>query len=445
MRRIVALLLHILAFPLGAGALLAASLACAKFASSPVAFISAGVLACVLATLALSYLALRLLRRINRWPAVALASGATTLIIFAVFAAYFLQPLVPSEKQFVRHIPNDVALWELNTGSVVAVRKIAAQGTPRANPVVFLHGGPGAYSVSLRATVDVVSQLSGDGYDVYFYDQIGGGLSERLEDIAEYSIERHLLDLDAVHTRIGAAKVILIGSSWGASLGANYMAEHPEKVFAAVFSGVGPIYHPDWHDSRDGGLDARLNPAQRDAFASMVETPRLYAALVLADINPRAAVRFAGEHELGSLFDNVANAFYLPIAVCDMQGVDAESSGYGFWSNRMTSKTLQARTRDPKPSLRTNHTPVLVLRGECDYKAAAVAREYAEVFPNARLELIEATGHMLYWEEPDAYLQRVRRFLTRTHLSNQRHSNHQDTPCKQPYKPFQRKVHLANR
>ncbi|MEO1574189.1 MAG: alpha/beta fold hydrolase, partial [Pseudomonadota bacterium] len=300
---------------------------------------------------------------------------------------------------------------ELPTGSRVAVRSIPALGSRRDTPVIFLHGGPGGYSATLAPTVAAVSRLSEDGFDVYIYDQVGGGLSSRLDNIAQYTLDRHLADLERVRARIGARKVILIGSSWGASLAANYMARYPSNVAAAVVSGAAPIHYRAWTDTGHGTLDDRMTPDARAGLASMIHTPRLFAALVLADLNPRAASRFAGDSELGALFDAVANRYYIPLAGCSMQGIDVQSSGYGFWSNRMTARSLAEARDDPRPALHKNKTPILVIRGACDYKKQAVAQEYVDVFPVAEYVLLEQAGHMVFWEQPDAYLNRVRAFL----------------------------------
>ncbi len=55
-----------------------------------------------------------------------------------------------------------------------------------------------------------LTSLNDDGYDVYLYDQIVGGFSNRLENIEEYTAERHKKDLQAIVNIIGTEKVILI-------------------------------------------------------------------------------------------------------------------------------------------------------------------------------------------------------------------------------------------
>ena len=114
--------------------------------------------------------------------------------------------------------------WNLPTGSKLAYVHIPAVGDAKRTPIVFLHGGPGF--LVLKSDVAFYGQLAQDGYDVYLYDQIGSGSSDRLEDVREYTTERHVMDLDAVREEIGADQLILIGQSWGNTLLADYMAAH---------------------------------------------------------------------------------------------------------------------------------------------------------------------------------------------------------------------------
>ena len=74
------------------------------------------------------------------------------------------------------------------------------------------------------------ASLAQRGFDVYVYDQTGSGLSARLNDPRAYTVARHVADLEAIRQTIGAARMILIGDSWGATLAANYIAAHPDRV-----------------------------------------------------------------------------------------------------------------------------------------------------------------------------------------------------------------------
>jgi proline iminopeptidase len=73
---------------------------------------------------------------------------------------------------------------------------------------------------------------------------------------------------------------------------------------------------------------------------------------------------------------------------------DRAAAGVGFWVNAVTTANA-AQVADPRPALRTVTTPVLVLRGKCDYIAWDVTREYQEVLPNASVLTIDDAGHTI--------------------------------------------------
>lgn len=88
----------------------------------------------------------------------------------------------------------------------------------------------------------------------------------------------------------------------------------------------------------------------------------------------------------------------------------ADITGLGFYVNQMTSANA-SQIVDPRPALSVNQTPVLILRGQDDYLKWDVTHEYKKTFPNATLVYIEAAGHAIDLEQPDAYVTTVRAFL----------------------------------
>ncbi len=414
LRTLCAIGLQLFAYVVGIGCFLGTFLVVAKLISHPTVAISLALLTAFISVALLSWPAGKVFKTNNTRRYTSAQAGVTTQLLMLLVWTVLLQPLIPKSDQFVRPTPAGVEFWELPTGSRIAVRKVNASSAKRNTPIIFLHGGPGAYAVGLEQTWRAIAPLSVSGHDVYFYDQIGGGLSDRLEDIAQYTLDRHIADLRAIRQRTGSEQVILIGSSFGATLASNYMAKYPQDVVKAVFSGAGPIYLPDWKDRTDGSLDDRMSEEEKIAFDRAISRPRLMAAIVLAEIDPVIAARFLPSREAGSFFDKIANEHYLKYAVCNVDNLATRAEGFGFWSNRMTGKSLSLRTDDPKPTLRNNRTPVLVLRGQCDYKSEAVARQYADVFPNASYANYVDGGHMLYWEKPNEFVEHILGFLSGT-------------------------------
>lgn len=406
-RCVIGIAILVAAIPAALAAAVIGVFATASQLSVPLMIFLAGLASAAIPMLLLGYVAAKVLRsaRPFRFASV----GAISVPI--VLGIISLASLSPGERETLRSPAVPFQLWELETGTRAAVRHVTSRGVTERPPIVFLHGGPGGYSVSLEATVAALGDLADEGYSIYFYDQVGGGLSSRLADITQYTFDRHLADLNAIVRRIDGGPVILVGSSFGASLAANYMARYPDHVAAVIVSGAAPMFYPHYAEIGDGKIDDVLSDSQRARMRETVETPRVFVALALAVVNPNAAARFASDAELGALFDQVANEVYLPATVCTGNTVGFRSYGYGFWSNRMTGRTLSNQAYDPRPGLSNNQTPLLVIRGECDYKNTQVALEYVETFPNSSFMAIPGAGHMPYLERPVAYLQHVRRFL----------------------------------
>src|SRR5205085_1030311 len=129
--------------------------------------------------------------------------------------------------------------WLLASGSRIAYTLVPAIGNKKLFPLIYLHGGPGAGITNLE--IKILGRLAEYGYDVYLYDQVGCGHSSRLQNINDYSAERHKKDLEEIIQQIGAEKVILLGQSWGSILAVLYLADNPGKVEKLVITAPAPI------------------------------------------------------------------------------------------------------------------------------------------------------------------------------------------------------------
>src|SRR4051812_8675853 len=132
------------------------------------------------------------------------------------------------------------SFWQLSTGSKIAYLFFAARGNKKSCPIIFLHGGPGGH-ISNRF-VNIARSFTADGYDVYLYDQVGSGLSSRLDNISDYTVNRHIQDLNEIIKNTGSSKAILIGQSWGAILATLFTADHPASVEKLILTSPGPLY-----------------------------------------------------------------------------------------------------------------------------------------------------------------------------------------------------------
>jgi proline iminopeptidase len=313
--------------------------------------------------------------------------------------------------------------WNLPTGSRIAYVKIPAVGTPKPTPIIFVHGGPGFAQMAVDAPF--FGQLARDGYDVYLYDQIGAGLSPRLDDPTQYTVARAVADLEAIRQQIGAGRVILIGHSWGGTVAATYLAEHPGHVEKVIFSSPGAVYWPEMGTS-GMGMVGRLTSEQRWQVIKGLLPPRALMAYALVQVNPRAAHAFVGDRELDAHYDQIF-ASAAPGLFCDVRNPPPGEAltGVGFYANQIPQSTSAARPEDPRPMLRVLRTPALVLKGSCDYVPWRMTLEYRDTLPNAQLVYLPGSGHQAYMEQPDAYLATVRAFLHGAPLPVQPYTGHE--------------------
>src|SRR5438552_426122 len=92
-------------------------------------------------------------------------------------------------------------------------------GDAGADPILVLHGGPGAHHDYL---LPQMLQL-GRGRLLRFYDQRGGGRS-RTDDRGPVTWQTHVRDLDRLVAELGEPRVV-IGYSWGGLLAALLLIE----------------------------------------------------------------------------------------------------------------------------------------------------------------------------------------------------------------------------
>lgn len=106
-------------------------------------------------------------------------------------------------------------------------------GNPDGQPVVFLHGGPGAGLIP-----DYRRFFNPNAYRIVLFDQRGSGQSTPhacLEDNTTW----HLVDdIERLRGELGIERWLVFGGSWGSTLSLAYAESHPERVRGLVLRGI---------------------------------------------------------------------------------------------------------------------------------------------------------------------------------------------------------------
>lgn len=331
-------------------------------------------------------------------------TGVLLLAVSALAAGTVFRPMPTSAAA---PAPPGVSFWNLPTGSRIAYVHAPAVGAPRPTPVVFLHGGPGTPSEGIPTGG---RELAADGFDVYSYDQVGAGRSTRLSDVTQYTVARQVADLDAIRRTIGADRIIVVGQSWGGSLAAQYLLAHSAHVAKAVFTSPGALWGREYSGDAVGDPWEHLTPAQRSARDRLDSKPRLIAASLLLQVNPRAAHALVGDRELDHWMHEVALLGKDSTSCAGAAPTEAHSNPQGFYSNQMTVEDFE-QLPDPRPRLRAVHVPSLIMRGECDFIKPAVTQEYRQTLPDSRMVHIKGAGHAISHSRPALYTALLRAFL----------------------------------
>jgi proline iminopeptidase len=101
--------------------------------------------------------------------------------------------------------------------------------------VLLLHGGPGMSHDYMDCFADFLPPA---GYEMYFYDQLGCGLSDRPHDARLWTLERYVREVEEVRAGLGLDHCILVGHSWGAILAMEYALHYQQHLGALVLSNM---------------------------------------------------------------------------------------------------------------------------------------------------------------------------------------------------------------
>ncbi|MBL7911305.1 MAG: alpha/beta hydrolase [Bacteroidia bacterium] len=299
--------------------------------------------------------------------------------------------------------------WDLTTGSRIGYTLISAKGEKRPYPIIYLHGGPAGpiYDEHIKA----LTPLSEEGYDVYLYDQVGCGQSNLLDNIEEYTADRHKKDLEEIIKKISAKKVVLIGQSWGAILATLFVADDPEKIEKIILTGPGPIM-PKKMELAD--LTAPDSLYLKEPLVSNQDGFR-----IVQNIRSAAMAHWATIFGCKLASDKEANGFFWTLTnqtnkamVCDTTKALRAAAGMGYYCWLMTGNSLE-NVEDPRPKIKNSGVPLLILKGQCDNQKWGFLPEYLEYFTNAEIVIIPNAGHSIWIEQHDLYLKTIRTFLAK--------------------------------
>ena len=277
----------------------------------------------------------------------------------------------------------------------------AAYGPRGAPRLLVLHGGPGAHHDYL---LPQMLELARDR-ELYFYDQRGGGRSKD-DGRTPITWRTQVTDLALVARELGGPALSLIGYSWGGLLAMLYAidafggGDPPLEAPVAVPHRIALISTaPITREFRD---DFEVELAERQASSAV---DRLRADVVANGLRERD---HAGYRQ--RLFEISVAGYFADI-----------ERARDLTPFRVTGRVLESvwaslGDYDLTKDLARIACPVLVVHGREDPIPVESSQVAAKAMPNARLEVLDGSGHVPYVEAGAALFSALGRFLRETDL-----------------------------
>lgn len=323
-----------------------------------------------------------------------------TMGVVSLFCAFTVFKPLPGPIM-TADVPANTKYWELSTGSHVAYWHYGAEGVKKPTPIIFIHGGPGAYTRDLER--DFFSKFTKEGYDVYLYDQPGAGFSNKIK-LEEYSIHRYVEDIEAIRKKIGADKIILVGQSFGGALGSSYVTTYPNNVEKVIFTAPAPLGKESLENSKETHTAADNIKSYEPSFR---ENVRLSAAVILSSLNSKKAAenllpqKEVTDYSTRMIFDAFAQSF--PPSY-ENKVPKIKGGGLNIHSNILLTSDFNKISASVREKVKKVNVPVLILRTEYDYIPWKNTREYRELYPNNKFVYIKDSGHISWAvNEKDTY------------------------------------------
>ncbi|MFF0310371.1 prolyl aminopeptidase [Streptosporangium sp. NPDC004379] len=297
------------------------------------------------------------------------------------------QPPAPIE-------PHDHGMLDVGDGNLVHWE---VYGNPGGKPALVVHGGPGAESAPRHAR-----SFDLERYRVILFDQRGCGrstphASDPAADMSVNTTEHLLADMERLREHLGVDRWLLFGGSWASTLILAYAERHPERVSEIVipavtmtrrsetdwlYRGVGRFFPEAWDRFRTALPEADRDGDLVAAYARLMEHPD-------AEVRAKAAADWLAWEDAvistepngrrGAYSDRPSDAMLAFVRIC------SHYFAHGAW---LEEGVLLREAH------RLAGIPGVLIHGRHDLGSpVGTAWELAQAWPDAKLIVIEDSGH----------------------------------------------------
>jgi len=281
-------------------------------------------------------------------------------------------------------------------------RRGAASGVP---PTRLAHNGPVGIAYDVRGHGRPLVLVQGVGIGRWGWEPVVDRLARRFRVISvdnrgvgasdtppgHFSTRSMAQDVLAVLDHAGIQQASVLGTSLGGMIAQELALAHPERVDRLVLVATVP-----------GGLRSRPMP---------LGTTYLFA--VSPFLTDKARLRQFVHNALGPSTLRRRPKIARRLAAAKLAHPQSEPA----WRAQVAAGMLF----NPLGRQRDLTQPTLVMQGTADQVVdPSNADVLADLLPNARVELLDGAGHLLYWEQPRRFARVVAGFLNEPATSTRR-------------------------
>lgn len=261
-------------------------------------------------------------------------------------------------------------------------------GTGHRTPLLVLHGGPGASSYYLKPLGAL-----GDDRPVIFYDQLGGGHSDRPTDSTLWTMDRYVQEVTAVRKALGLERVHIMGHSFGTLILADYLKTKPKGVRSVIFAS--PVLDvPGYIEDVAVLLKQFPDSTQRiikEAEQNGTTNSAAYQSAMMDFYHAHIGRNLPWSADLDSTITQLNPGPYVY-----MQGP----------SEFTITGTLKSYNQTA--SLKDIKVPTLFITGQYDEAVPSRVQSFQKMTPGSKLEIVAGAAHMTMQDQPTAVVHILR-------------------------------------
>ena len=270
-------------------------------------------------------------------------------------------------------------------------------GNPDGQPVVFLHGGPGAgFSAFHRRIFDPAH------FRIILFDQRGAGQSRPHAELRENTTWDLVEDIEKLRKHLGVKQWMVFGGSWGSTLALAYAETHPRSVSHLVLRGIFLCRKEEIEWFYQRGADKIFPDVWQEYLKPIPENERgdlvkaFYKRLTSPDESVRMAAAKAWSGWEGATVHLLPDEQTLTKFTGDMMAVALARIECHFFTNGCWFETDDQLLRKVDA---IRHIPAVIVHGRYDVVCPVKnAFDLHRVWPEATLKIVADAGHAV--DEP---------------------------------------------